>query len=87
MDSRNCRKPNFTAVTYLERRGDMHVVLVHYDNGRTGELDIPVDRDKRDSVVQRMYERQMVFGRHHWDRKSPEEYAALENAISAALPD
>ena len=86
-ETKTCRKPRAVAAEYAGERGGAHVVVIRYDNGRSGELLIPKDKALRNSAAQKEYERQMVFGRHHWDRKSQEEYARLEVMIDGALGD
>ena len=72
---------------YKELAGGMHIVTITYDNGRSGDLEIPVDFRRRNTPEQQMYVRQMVFGRHMWNKKSAPDYEHLENLINAALPD
>lgn len=82
---RTCRKPAPSGCEYKERRGYAHIVTIHYDNGKSGNLEMPLDAHERASENQRSYVRRMVFGQHHMDRKPKEETDALYTMIEAAI--
>ncbi len=84
---RTCKKPAPIRCEYKERRSYAHVVTVHYDNGRTGNLELPRAENERTSENQRAYVRRMVFGQHHMDRKPKEEVEALYEMIEKAIAD
>lgn len=70
---------------YVERRSYAHIVRISYDNGRTGNLELPLETVERKSEMQRAYVRRMVFGQHHMDNKSSEETGALYEMIESAI--
>lgn len=86
-ETKSCRKPAPVACRLKETRDGAYVVEIEYDNGVRGTLDVPVETALHDTPEQKEYERQMVFGRHMWDKKTAAEYEHLDSLISATLPD
>lgn len=84
---RSCKKPAPVRCEYKSRRSYAHIVAIHYDNGRSGNLELPLEARERSLESQRAYVRRMVFGQHHMDRKPKEEVEALYEMIENAIAD